>query len=70
MHDEDAEIYINGVLAATVTGYTGDYKEIPLSPAARDAIKAGQNTIAVHCHQTIGGQSIDVGIIAVRNQTP
>ena len=61
-HDEDAEIYINGVLAGTVTGYTNDYKMVPMSDAARATLKAGNNTFAVHVHQTIGGQSIDVGI--------
>lgn len=63
VHDEDAEIYINGVLVGKVTGYTGDYKEIPISDAARATLKPGANTFAVHCHQTIGGQSIDVGIV-------
>lgn len=66
VHDEDAEIYVNGVLAATVTGYTGDYKEVPISDAARATLKPGGNTFAVHCHQTRGGQSIDVGIIAAK----
>jgi hypothetical protein len=63
-HDEEAEIYINGVLAANVAGYTDDYKEVPMSALARAALKPGQNSIAVHVHQTIGGQSIDVGIAA------
>lgn len=65
VHDEDAEIYVNGVLAATVTGYTGNYKTVAMSDAARATLKAGgQNTIAVHVRQTIGGQAIDVGITA------
>lgn len=63
-HDENAEIYINGVPAGSATGFTGEYAEVPLSAEARAALKSGTNTFAVHCHQTIGGQSIDVGLIA------
>ena len=65
-HDEDAEIYINGVLAATVPGYDGDYKTVPMSEAARAALKPGVNTWAIHVHQTVGGQGIDVGIAAAQ----
>jgi hypothetical protein len=65
-HDEDAEVFINGVLAAQVTGYVQDYEETPLLPAGRAALKPGKNLIAVYCHQTTGGQYIDVGIVDVK----
>ncbi len=61
-HDEDTEIYINGVLAATAAGYTGDYASIAMSNAARATLREGKNTFAVHVHQTIGGQGIDIGL--------
>ena len=64
-HDEDAEIYVNGILAAQVSGYTTDYEPVALLPAARAALKAGQNLMAVHCRQTQGGQYIDVGIVRI-----
>ena len=63
-HDEGCEIYVNGVLGATVSGYSTTYVLLEMSAAARSAlIPNGPNLIAVHCHQTGGGQNIDVGIL-------
>ena len=62
-HDEDCEIYVNGVPGATASGYSTTYVLLEMSAAARNAlIPNGVNLIAVHCHQTGGGQNIDVGI--------
>ena len=64
-HDEDAEIYINGVPALRVPGYTSSYDAFPLTAAGQTAIKPGKNQIAIHCHQTGGGQYIDFGLVRV-----
>lgn len=61
-HDDDAEVYINGVLANKKSGYTANYEEFELTKEGKAALKAGKNIIAVHCHQNAGGQYIDAGI--------
>ncbi|QDU24312.1 glycoside hydrolase family 2 protein [Urbifossiella limnaea] len=65
-HDEDAEVFINGVLAARVTGFTTAYVEVPLTAAGRAALRPGRNVIAIHCRQTGGGQYIDAGLVEVK----
>ena len=70
-HDEDVEIYFNGVLAAQVAGFSTNYFEMNINTAAADTLKPGVNRMAVHCHQTGGGQFIDVGIVMPRTaKTP
>ena len=70
-HDENCEVYINGVLAATTTGWTNSYINIPISTAAKNAIRSNSmNTIAIHCRQTDGGQYIDAGISLLSPDEP
>jgi hypothetical protein len=65
-HDEDVEVFINGVLAFREEGFIGAYEEVEMTAEARAAIKTGKNVLAVHCHQTTGGQYVDVGIVGRR----
>jgi hypothetical protein len=60
--DEDGEVFINGVPAATLPGYTTEYTEVPVNAAAQKALKAGANVIAVRAVNRAGGQFIDVGL--------
>ena len=64
--DADAELNLNGVLAAKVAGHTGGYEEVAINPEAASTLKPGKNVLAVHCHQTRGGQSIDAGLVEIR----
>jgi hypothetical protein len=69
-HDEDAEIYLNGVLAASLPGFVTYYDHFDPLPEAVATLKPGRNTLAVHCHQTTGGQYIDVGLVVPANIEP
>jgi hypothetical protein len=62
-HDENAEIYINGIPAARADGYTTQLEPVEISAAALETIRPAGNTIAIHCHQTSGGQYIDAGLV-------
>jgi hypothetical protein len=61
-HDEDAEVYVNGEQVAKLSGYTTSYVLVPIDP-----LGSGRRTLAVHCHQTSGGQYIDVGVVLLQN---
>jgi hypothetical protein len=62
-HDEDAEVYLNGVLAVRRGRFVTEYESVPINAPAKATLKPGKNAIAIHCHQTTGGQYIDAGII-------
>jgi hypothetical protein len=65
-HDEDVEIYVNGILAASEGGFTSSYVPLEIRPTVMTLLKPGATiTLAVHCHQTVGGQGIDVGLANV-----
>jgi hypothetical protein len=63
-HDEEAEVYINGVLAWRRRNFQTDYEEFGLRAEAYAAIKPQEkNVLAIHCRQTTGGQYIDAGLV-------
>jgi hypothetical protein len=65
-HDEDVDIYVNGVLAGSEPSFVPQYETLAITPAALALLRPGARvTLAVHCRQTVGGQDIDVGIADV-----
>ncbi len=70
MHWWDAEVYINGVLAAKAPErglIFESYQTVDLLPAAKAALKPGRNVIAIHCRvneaHASWGQMIDAGLV-------
>jgi hypothetical protein len=62
-HDENVEIYINGVPAGARNGFTQNYIRYPMNEAGKAAlVPNATNVLAVRCTQTTGKQYIDVGI--------
>ncbi len=66
-HDEHAEVYLNGVLAAKVEGYNTTYDLVPVGERAWARLRPGTNVMSAHCHQTWGGQCFDVQLVDVRS---
>ena len=69
----DVEIESNGLLTYDRTVWKVDPAGIapaargkPLPPAAAKALKVGLNVIAVRCHQTVGGQLVDVRLLELK----
>jgi hypothetical protein len=58
--DDSAEVYVDGVLAATFSN--PQETSVPVPEAVRALLTPGRHILAVHCHQISGGQIIDAGI--------
>ena len=70
-HDEDIQVYLNGVLAYSATGYITSYQTASISAAALAVLTPGATIeLAVHCHQTVGGQGVDVGLVNIEQYVP
>ena len=62
-YDEDTEVYVNGQKIVSVQNFIGHYEMHTVTEALRKALRKGANTVAVHTHQTTGGQHIDLAIL-------
>ena len=62
-HDEDTEVFVNGKQIWSGKGYVSAYEIHSITAALEKALTKGRNTIAVHTHQTVGGQFIDLALL-------
>ncbi len=74
-HDDEAEFYINGVLAVSMPKWNQQFEMVEIKPAARATIEKGPVHIAAHCKNTGGAQILDIrlrdiGLMATRAKEP
>lgn len=65
VHDQDTDIYLNGVLAASLKGDVSDYVEVKISDEARAALRVGDNVIGIHARAKGDRRIIDVGLLDI-----
>jgi len=61
--DEDTEVFVNGQKILSTEKFITNYEMRLVTEQLRKALHKGANTIAVHTHQTIGGQYIDLALL-------
>lgn len=61
-HDDNVEVYINGILAYQAEGWNNAPALVQISDEARAALKKGTNMLAIHCANTRGGAYLDAGL--------
>jgi len=62
-HDDNVEVYINGIAAFNCQCWTDEYQPHELSKEIRSSLKKGKNLIAIHVANTAGGQHLDFGLV-------
>ncbi|RYU97070.1 glutaminase family protein [Emticicia agri] len=62
-HDDDVEVYLNGEQVYKVKGWTNKYIYVPIPDAARSKLKTGENLLAIHVINNVGGAILDAGIV-------
>ena len=61
-HDDVFEVYINGVKVLDTGNTWKSDQELQLTGKGKEALHAGKNVIAAHCHNTVGGALLDYGL--------
>jgi predicted alpha-1,2-mannosidase len=55
-HDQDAEVYLNGVLIVQDQGFVHEYRLFPVQADARATLHTGRNILAMHVHHPGAGR--------------
>ncbi|MCJ8208639.1 DUF4965 domain-containing protein [Mucilaginibacter sp. RS28] len=63
LFDDNIEVFINGTKVYDHGLLNGGYHYIPLEEQFKEVLKKGKNVLAVHCVNTGGASSLDVGLV-------
>ena len=62
-HDEDVDVFVGGTRVFSIRGYNSQWTAHDVTEQLEAALKPGKNVVAVHVHQTTGGQYIDLSLV-------
>lgn len=62
-HDDNVEVFLNGVNIYSKKGWTDKFVFLDLKDAIKNNLKKGKNVLAIHCENTAGGSYLDAGIV-------
>lgn len=66
-HDDDVQIYVNGIEVVNTGPSTGKNKRIKLSSEALKTLKKGKNLLTGYCHNTGGNGFFDFGLLVEKD---
>ncbi|HEX3799884.1 MAG TPA: tetratricopeptide repeat protein [Verrucomicrobiae bacterium] len=67
--NEDAQVYLNGVLLTPTVDWSDVEVLVPCSTAGQAALKKGRNVLALHCQDADGGTRIGVKLYVTEDAT-
>ncbi|MFN7115757.1 MAG: glutaminase domain-containing protein [Saprospiraceae bacterium] len=69
-HDDDAQVYLNGELVYSYSGWLNKFSYIPLNSVPKSKLKKGKNVLAAHVINNAGPGWLDIGLVREPPQHP
>ncbi len=68
-HDDDVTIYVNGIKVVDTGNACKKHQLVKLPPEVAATLKQGENLIAAHCRNRVGGGLLDFGLLVEQDDT-
>src|SRR5690606_10615486 len=62
-HDDNVEVYLNGVLVFERDGWNNRFEYFDISSKAKGVLREGKNVLAIHLKNTAGGRFLDFDLV-------